>query len=479
MKTDAQSLWQTPYFLQDTIANEEEAGDSFEFWFSLVGGGAFAHADSYCEMAVSMQLQGRKRWRLGMFPEVNTVFESFFSADRGIYGAAGGVKWRPEYDFRLRKGECLIFPPGYVHETLVEPSSDTASATAEGEQSKTTSHGTHPWTQDQEDRVDSRETVDVPDCSVAATFQFNLPLPVKYIRSFLPRLFHSHLVWGENCHERFWKQLVTFGIEEAAHEDHEEHEVDDERERKGSANDDGRVGEGRVGELSAFAALEARVLARVQHVFEIVDTSGDGMIGAVELESHFLRAGGRGDRGGRGGRGSRGGRGGSADFLRERARGYSWSYDWEGNKARRQKLEALEQELLTTQVGDTVAYHDLDGDGSISWRELHNSTHQWAVLESRMRRLQRLEQQPMLSEAARMQAAKDIEGAYDAKYRCGSRDSHDQSDYCKHNQSDLTNGTSWHRLSDVPLFVFKEQAEQEQAEISNGRAGHTAATGEL
>ena len=59
-KRSVQQHWATPYFLNDSTLNAVAARESFEFWFSLVGGGTMAHADAYCEMTISMQLRGAK-----------------------------------------------------------------------------------------------------------------------------------------------------------------------------------------------------------------------------------------------------------------------------------------------------------------------------------------------------------------------------------------------------------------------------------
>ena len=94
VKTDVQKLWKSPYFLRDTHANHLEAWDSFEFWFSLPGGGAFAHSDSYCEMTISTQLRGIKTWRLQMMPDLQTGFDqvgqSVGRSDRGCESMCSG-----------------------------------------------------------------------------------------------------------------------------------------------------------------------------------------------------------------------------------------------------------------------------------------------------------------------------------------------------------------------------------------------------
>eukprot|EP00913_Durusdinium_trenchii_P004586 g4260.t1 len=43
-KRSVQKHWRTPYFLEKSLANRMEANESFEFWFSLAGGGTFSHA---------------------------------------------------------------------------------------------------------------------------------------------------------------------------------------------------------------------------------------------------------------------------------------------------------------------------------------------------------------------------------------------------------------------------------------------------
>ena len=105
-----------------------------------------------------------------MYPESKTIFDSFESFDRGVYRVN---KWSPEYEFKVGPGQCVIFPPGYMHETFVNPKEND-------------------------------------ECTVASTFQYNIPFPVKYIRAWLPRLYNSHLVWAEDCHSR-WEGSSHFG----------------------------------------------------------------------------------------------------------------------------------------------------------------------------------------------------------------------------------------------------------------------------
>merc|ERR1711871_1137023 len=50
----------------DTVVNRQEVSDSFEMWFGLEEGGTQAHADAYCETTISMQIRGKKVWRMGL-----------------------------------------------------------------------------------------------------------------------------------------------------------------------------------------------------------------------------------------------------------------------------------------------------------------------------------------------------------------------------------------------------------------------------
>jgi len=144
-----------------------------EVWFVPPGGGAFAHADAYAsEIVVSAQMSGVKTWRMMMYPNASTVFDVVESSDGQIYGTD---RWAPGPEFDVGPGECVVFPPGYYHETLVNKDKNTA-------------------------------------CTVATTFQFLRPFPTQYIRAFLPRLFHSHLQWQEAGADKHWSKYATLGL---------------------------------------------------------------------------------------------------------------------------------------------------------------------------------------------------------------------------------------------------------------------------
>jgi len=213
-----------------------------------------------------------------MYPESKTVFDSFESFDRGIYRVN---KWSPEYEFKVGPGQCVIFPPGYMHETYVNPEEND-------------------------------------ECTVASTFQYNIPFPVKYIRAWLPRLYNSHLVWAEDCHSR-WEAFHSFQYHKFV------------------------------------PSLDTKVLQkRVDGIFKKVDKDKDGFLDFDELTKYF---------------------GHEPETSWARQQGYSWT-----RKIDRKKREEVQTELVLSRVGDTVVYNDVNDDKKISVQELFESTLQWNVL---------------------------------------------------------------------------------------------------
>eukprot|EP00930_Biecheleria_cincta_P098916 TRINITY_DN90566_c0_g1_i1.p1 TRINITY_DN90566_c0_g1~~TRINITY_DN90566_c0_g1_i1.p1 ORF type:complete len:483 (+),score=70.75 TRINITY_DN90566_c0_g1_i1:72-1520(+) len=164
-KPTIQNIWPVPYFLQNSTLNYQEALDSFEFWFVLENGGSQAHADAYCETTISMQLRGRKKWRLGAFPNISNAFQPHGFHDAEIY--RDDEYWQPEHEELVEPGQCVVFPMGYIHETYVE----------EGDGGE-------------------------DGCSVASTFQFQDPQPVFQWKNFLTRWGLSHYARDEPCLER-------------------------------------------------------------------------------------------------------------------------------------------------------------------------------------------------------------------------------------------------------------------------------------
>jgi hypothetical protein len=155
---------------------EEQMKDSLEFWFQRVGAGTFAHNDAYCHSVFSVQLRGKKRWRLMVTPEVRSLSRDVFDEfDSGIYKSVH--KWEPDVEYVLEEGDGILFPPGFMHETR----------TVEGP---------------------SMNSSD--ECATSVTFNIPLPMPSKYVRQFLPRFSVSREI--HRCTRR-WESFVTAKVE--------------------------------------------------------------------------------------------------------------------------------------------------------------------------------------------------------------------------------------------------------------------------
>lgn len=116
-----------------------------ELWLSPPLAGAQAHIDGHISTTMSLQLSGRKRWRLSQIPLHKTVVRQSLYSDGSIYRHKTG--WAPQYDFVLEKGDALFFPPGTVHET----------------------------------------TNVAENCALSITYQFSIPMPSRYYRAMLRR----------------------------------------------------------------------------------------------------------------------------------------------------------------------------------------------------------------------------------------------------------------------------------------------------
>jgi len=141
---------------------------SFELWFSPgAETGAGAHNDGYCESVVSFQLNGAKKWRKMLMPEMTTL-DSFDEFDGGVYSAG---KWKPDTGFTNPTASAVIWPPGYMHETSTLPTPDGS-------------------------------------CGTSITVQYAFPQPVQFFRAFLPRLALSSEV-GQ-CVAGRWAGYASF-----------------------------------------------------------------------------------------------------------------------------------------------------------------------------------------------------------------------------------------------------------------------------
>merc|ERR1712194_483021 len=126
-----------------------------------------AHADTYCIPAISLQLHGKKKWRLMPPPPIATILDRYKPHDAGIYGTG---LWKPVYEDEVMPGEALVFFPNLFHETFLPE--------------------------------------DGPDCTTAVTFQVQLPIPTRYLRAYLPTHALSHLQYEGHC-ENLWHSYAT------------------------------------------------------------------------------------------------------------------------------------------------------------------------------------------------------------------------------------------------------------------------------
>ncbi|CAE7389712.1 hspbap1, partial [Symbiodinium natans] len=91
-------------------------GSTPEFWFGTGQAGAKAHMDSHVQATVSVQISGRKRWRLMPLRQRAAPFLAMIYSDGQPYENDEG--WKPLFEITLEPGEGLFFPPGMVHETM-------------------------------------------------------------------------------------------------------------------------------------------------------------------------------------------------------------------------------------------------------------------------------------------------------------------------------------------------------------------------
>lgn len=290
IKAIVQKEWKPPYFVRGAT-NLREATESIEFWFSRRGGAVLAHADTYCIPAVSLQLRGTKKWRLMPPPPVLSADDRYDAHDGGIYGTG---LWKPGYEATIHEGEAIIFFPNMYHETYLPE--------------------------------------DGPECTVAATFQFQLPLPVRYFRAFLPTHVMSHLYSEGHCRE-LWHSYATLRA---------------------------------PGDVKPTCRKE-KMESHLSELFAAADTNADKELTVEEVEAHLAAQSPPWPRW----------------FLTD-----DYFYDFRPELSDR---EVMSIELLRNRAEDTLAYHDIDGNGRASEAEVLASLQQWAVVNQRLAMLERLE----------------------------------------------------------------------------------------
>ncbi|CAJ1328284.1 unnamed protein product [Effrenium voratum] len=143
LKRVAKSL-EVPKFMDP--GNLRDFGATPEFWFGTGNAGAKAHMDSHVQATLSVQIAGKKRWRLMPLQRRHAPFLAMIYSDGQPYENPEG--WRPLFDITLEPGDGLFFPPGMVHET--------------------------------------KNVGDV--CTSSVTFQFNRPYAARFYRHFFPRV---------------------------------------------------------------------------------------------------------------------------------------------------------------------------------------------------------------------------------------------------------------------------------------------------
>jgi len=121
-----------------------------ELWFSCgaAGGGAKAHVDQHTESTMSLQLSGRKRWRVAPMGRRTAPHIMKLYQDGQIYNRGEHNRWNILEDVVLHPGDAFFFGPGFIHQTDAEPGA----------------------------------------CAASITWQFNIPAPSTYWRNFLPRI---------------------------------------------------------------------------------------------------------------------------------------------------------------------------------------------------------------------------------------------------------------------------------------------------
>eukprot|EP00438_Fugacium_kawagutii_P027465 Skav205574 [mRNA] locus=scaffold460:12561:14749:+ [translate_table: standard] len=78
--------------------------------------------------------------------------------------------WQPIWEATVHEGEAIVFFPNLFHETHVPE--------------------------------------DNPECTVATTFQIQLPVPARYLRAYLPTFSYSHLYYEGHCLD-LWHPYAT------------------------------------------------------------------------------------------------------------------------------------------------------------------------------------------------------------------------------------------------------------------------------
>ncbi|CAE8598313.1 unnamed protein product [Polarella glacialis] len=344
IRAAVQRAWRPPYFVRGAV-NIREANESSKFWFSRRKGSVLAHADTYCIPAVSLQITGRKHWRL-MPPPAASVTDRPDSHDGGIYGTG---RWQPAWEATVSEGEAIVFFPNIYHETYVPEEGN-------------------------------------PECTVATTFQIQLPVPVRYLRAFLPTHVLSHL-YSDGHGRELWHSYATL---------RPPHKVRPTLD-------------------------EAAIEAQVSELLAAVDLDGDGQLSLQELEGYLAAQ--------------------TEPVMQMQAQtaGASESerttptppwprwfftedyfYDWRPPAEPHGVRREMEGELLKYRAADTLAYLDTEGpDGLVSRAELLASLRQWHAVHWWLAEIEQAEASLQRSGGRSQDELRLVEGRFMEKYSAG------------------------------------------------------------
>ncbi len=172
--TQIGSLTRVPYCMEPAAQREMEITP--EFWFSVPGAGAKAHMDPHCESSLSVQLSGTKLWRLSPIPDIagSNFVDGFLYTQSFVDRYFRGVAWKPMFEFKLKPGEGLFFPPGFIHETK---------------------------------NIGN-------DCAASITYQYEVPFAARYFRKFMSRVHRT--VSLEECHATLGDIATLFRLSSPA-----------------------------------------------------------------------------------------------------------------------------------------------------------------------------------------------------------------------------------------------------------------------
>jgi hypothetical protein len=163
-----------PSFLRyaDT-ANRHVFSSRMELFMGWPRTGARAHSDPVCEFIASAQFKGTKRWRFAL-PRDPAVTRGLFSGNETAELLAHS---EPVFEVDVAAGEIVVFPPGWIHETV----SVEAPGQARGPET----------------------------CGVSISLQFANPVPLGMLKAFPRRIARTQ---AHFCFRKRWNRFM-FGDE--------------------------------------------------------------------------------------------------------------------------------------------------------------------------------------------------------------------------------------------------------------------------